>query len=204
MRSCAAGGAPGGDGAEGAHGAGSSAGCQPAAPGLLAAPRSSHRPAGTSPGHCPVHPVHCAKREMFSRQELRQPAAVVTLPHGCRRCALDAQTLSESVPWRYLGADYASEGIVKGCSQLEIWLETRGHAVVQAADFGGGEVAIFSGGDSGAVCRLMLAVPLTPGAGPQDIQVSRTRLQNSFSTLVAAPCTARHAARAAALGRAGS
>jgi hypothetical protein len=32
-------------------------------------------------------------------------------------------------------------------------------------------VAIFSGGEFGAVCRLMLAVPLSPGAGPQDIQV---------------------------------
>ena len=42
----------------------------------------------------------------------------------------------------------------------------------QVADFGGGEVAIFSGGEFGAVCRLMLAVPLAPGAGPQDIQVS--------------------------------
>jgi hypothetical protein len=41
----------------------------------------------------------------------------------------------------------------------------------QVADFGGGEVAIFSGGEFGAVCRLMLAVPLAPGAGPQDIQV---------------------------------
>lgn len=41
----------------------------------------------------------------------------------------------------------------------------------QVADFGGGEVAIFSGGKTGVVCRLMLAVPLAPGAGPQDIQV---------------------------------
>jgi len=44
---------------------------------------------------------------------------------------------------------------------------------VQVADYGGGEIAIFSGGATGAVCRLSLAVPLAPGAGPQDIQACR-------------------------------
>ena len=42
---------------------------------------------------------------------------------------------------------------------------------VQVVDFGGGEVVIYTGTASGALCRLRLNIPSAPGAQPDQIQV---------------------------------
>ena len=44
---------------------------------------------------------------------------------------------------------------------------------MQVVDFGGGELVIYTGTSSGALCRLRLQIPLAPGAQPDQIQVAR-------------------------------
>lgn len=55
--------------------------------------------------------------------------------------------------------------------RLASWRHPGSVTALQVSSFGSGEVCIFSGSSTGALCRLQLSMPTAPGATPADIQL---------------------------------